>query len=550
MATALRNPARLVFRNINAVRPETLQIFDNNNREVDLYDINNYVLNTVNSTPRNTLENFESGSADIGRTITFLSFPASWQLGAQQRTQTRDMRRQNQNWTFNGINGDRSPAPFLTPVYFGQYNYYGFRGVPEISPIRAWSAYQANPALFSKTAAQVVTEEAFRINNSLYFEEGVRSYYGQTEFSLFKYRLKVLTGVRYEQTRTKGLGPLVDSGAAFVKNADGTFAHNAAGARVRRADAGAAGSLEELKLTTRERASRADRTYDGYYPSLHLNYNFTENIIGRVAYAKTYGRPNLTSVLPTAQISEADLDAGELGDPSVVKGNITVTNTGLRPWSADNFDLSLEYYTKNGGVISGGAFVKDLKSFFVNSVSIATAADAAALGLDPRYAGWRITTTRNGGSARVSGVEFNVRQSLRELGAWGRNVNVFVNGTKLHLEGDNEADFNAFTPEGLNWGFSYSPRRATFMAKWNYRGKRRLGSLAGGAYEYDDRRLMLDLNFDYQMSKRLQFYASAQNVFNQRSVTMRYGPATPDYAKNYLTGAFGVGLTIGLKGAY
>lgn len=550
MGISLRNPARLVFQGINPTRPATLQIFDNNNQPVDLYDIRNYQLNTVNSTPRNTLEDFDAGTVDIGRTIPFLPFPASWQIGAQQRTQTRDIRRQNENWTYNGINGDRSPAPFLTPVYFGQYNYYGFRGVPEVSPIKAWDAYQANLALFTKTAAQLVTEETFRINNSLYFKEGVRAGYAQTEFSLLQSRLKVLTGVRYEQTDTQGLGPVVDPAAVWQRNADGSFARDAAGLRIRRADAGAAGSLQELKLTTREREFHAEQTYDGYYPSLHLNYNFAENLIGRAAYAKTYGRPNLTNILPSAQVSEADLDQAQLGDPNVVKGTITVTNTGLRPWSADNYDLSVEYYTKNGGVISAGAFVKDLKDFFVNSVSIATAADAEALGLDARYAGWRITTTRNGGSARVAGVELNLTQSLRELGAWGRNVNVFVNGTKLHLEGESEAAFNAFTPEGLNWGFSYSPKRATFMAKWNYRGKRRLGSLTNGAYEYDDRRLMLDLNFDYQVGKRIQLYASAQNVFNSRAVTMRYGPTTPDYAKAYLTGAFGVGITMGVKGSF
>ena len=550
MAIALRNPARLVFRDINAVRPETLQIFDNNNQPVDLYNINNYRLNTVNSTPRNTREDFESGSVDLGRTLGFLPFPASIQMGVQQRTQTRDIRRRNENWTFNGINGDTSPAAFLTPVYFGQYNYYGFRGVPEVSPIRAWSAYQANPSVFSKTPAQLVTEETFRIANSLFFEEGVRSYYAQTEFSLFQARLKVLTGVRYEKTNTEGIGPVIDANAVFVKNANGTFAHDAAGARIRRPEAGAAGSLEQLRLTNQERSYRADRSYDGYYPSLHLTYNVSDNIILRGAYAKTYGRPNLTNILPTAQVSEADLDLAQLGNPSIVKGNITVTNTGLHPWSADNFDLSAEYYTKSGGLISGGVFRKDLKDFFVNSVGIATAADAENFGLDSRYAGWRVTTTVNGGAARVSGVELNLKQSLRALGAWGRHVDVFVNGTKLRLEGESEAAFNTFTPEGLNWGVTYSPRRLTLMAKWNFRGKRRLGSLANGAFEYDDRRLTLDLNVDYQLKKWIQLYASAQNVLNTRSVTMRYAPASPDYAKNYLTGAFGVGLTMGVKGSF
>ncbi|WP_414662210.1 TonB-dependent receptor [Horticoccus sp. 23ND18S-11] len=553
MAISLRNPSRLVFRNINEVRPETLQIFDNTNREVDLYDINNYQLTTTNSTPRKTREDFESGSADVGRTLDFLPFPASVQVGAHQRTQTRDIRRRNENWTYNGINGDRSPAPFLSPVYKGQYHYYGFRNVPHLSPMLAWDAYQANPALFTKTAAQLVTEETFRINNSQLFEEGVTAYYAQTEFSLFKYRLKVLTGVRYEKTETEGRGALVDLSAVWARNSDGTFVRNAAGQRVRRLEAGAVGSMQQLGLTHQERKFRAERDYDGYYPSLHLNYNFADNLIGRAAYAKTYGRPNLNNIIPTAQVDEADLNDEQLGNPAVVQGNITVTNTGLRPWSAHNYDLSLEYYTKSGGVISGGFFLKEISDFFADSVRIATAVDVAELDLDPRYIGWRVSTQVNGGSARVYGGELNLRQSLRELGAWGRNVNVFINGTKLRLEGRSVASFNAFTPETLNWGFSYTRRQASFMAKWNYRGKRRLGAqpqIGTEAFEWDDRRLTLDLNFDYQLKKWLQLYISAQNVFNTRTITMRYGPATPDYAKIYLTGANGVGITMGVKGTF
>ncbi len=553
MAIGLRNPARLEFRNVNDVRPESLRIFDNANQEVDLYDINNYQLNSVNSTPRRTREDFESGSAEIGRTLGFLSFPASVEVGAQQRTQTRDIRRRNENWTYNGINGDRSPVPFVSPVYKGQYHYYGFRNIPHVSPILAYSAYQANPSLFTKTAAQLVTEETFRITNSQFFEEGVSAYYAQTEFSLFKYRLKVLTGVRYEKTETEGLGALVDVGAIWARNPDGTFVRDAAGQRVRRPEAGAASSMQQLRLTHQERAFRSNRSYDGYYPSIHLNYNFADNLIGRAAWAKTYGRPNLNNIIPTAQVDEADLDENEMGDPSVVQGSITVTNTGLKPWSADNFDLSLEYYTKGGGLFSAGVFLKEIKDFFSNIVRVATPADVELLGIDPRYVGWRVSSQINGGAARVSGVEFNVRQSLRELGAWGRNATVFINGTKLKLEGESEAAFNAFTPESLNWGFSYSRRPATFMAKWNYRGKRRLGAqpqLAPDAFEYDDRRLTLDLNLDVEIKKWLQFYVAAQNVFNARAVTMRYGSATPDYAKIYLTGANGVGITMGIKGTF
>ena len=66
-------------------------------------------------------------------------------------------------------------------------------------------------------------------------------------------------------------------------------------------------------------------------------------------------------------------------------------------------------------------------------------------------------------------------------------------------------------------------------------------ALGADAFEYDDRRLTLDLNLEVELKRRLQLYVAAQNVFNARAVTLRYGSATPPYGKVYLTGANGVG---------
>jgi outer membrane receptor protein involved in Fe transport len=86
-----------------------------------------------------------------------------------------------------------------------------------------------------------------------------------------------------------------------------------------------------------------------------------------------------------------------------VKGTITVRNTALKPWTADNFDLSFEYYTADGGVFSAGVFRKEIRNFFGTSVRLATAETLAELGLDPRYVGWNLNTKFNSGDARITG---------------------------------------------------------------------------------------------------------------------------------------------------
>ena len=92
-----------------------------------------------------------------------------------------------------------------------------------------------------------------------------------------------------------------------------------------------------------------------------------------------------------------------------------------------------------------------------------------------------------------------------------------------------------------------------FMAKWNYRGKRRLGALPAlgpDAYAYDDRRVTLDLNAELQLRKSIFLYVAAQNVFNTPSLEKRYGSATPAYAKDHRWGYNGVGITMGIKGTF
>ncbi|MSU50742.1 MAG: TonB-dependent receptor [Opitutus sp.] len=549
LGVALINPVRVAFTDINAVRPGKIQVFDNNNREVDIYNIDNYRLTTSNSTPRHTRETIDGGNLDLRKQLDFLPVPTAVQIGGMQRLQSRDTRRQSTSWTYNGTNSNLSPAPFLSPVYVNQENAFGFRNYPKISPTVAWQEFVRNPALFSKTPAQIVTEQNTAFRNSEFFQETVSALYAQAELKLLRGRLHLLGGVRYEKTTDDGQGALSDPSAVFVRNTDGTFARNATGGRIRKAEAGAVGSLEELRLVLRERAFQAHRSYDGFYPSLHLNYNLSDNLVVRLAYARTYGRPDLTQIIPNTDIAEDE----NVSNPTVMTGSVSVRNTGLRPWHAHNFDFSLEYYTKHGGVFSCGVFQKEISDFFGNAVRIMTLADTVELGLDPRFVGWSVRTLFNSGDARVTGVEFNLKHSLQPLGGWARHFSAFMNGTKLRLEGNQVASFGDFIPESLNWGVSFSRKPIIFMAKWNYRG-RETGSaqpaFGPDAFLFEDRRTTLDLNTEFQWRKQMSLFANVQNVFNEPIITLIKGSATPRYAQRSLTSNSGTTITIGLKGTF
>ena len=430
LATALLVPVRVTFEGITAVRPTTTRAFDNTNREVDLYDLNNYRLNTATQTDyRDHKEDVFGADLNLRRSLSLFDIPANLQIGGRYRSQDRDRRSYNRAFTYTPPGGNLSPAPFVGQVYKNRPNYFGFDNIPWLSNNRAVDAWRQNPAIFTQTAAQLVAEEQSRIVGSEQILETVTGLYAQTEARFFRNRLTVLGGVRYEKTHDKGVGPVNEPAAVWVRDPDGTFARNAANARIRKPEAGAVGSMEELRLIRRERANSANRAYDGYYPSVHLTFNATSNFQLRAAYAKTYGRPDFSNIVPNATISENDIEFST--DPNAIPGDITVRNTGLKPWTAQNYDLSAEYYTESGGLITGGVFRKDIANFFGTLQTIATAEVLDDFGLDPRYAGWRLNTTINSGDARVTGVEFNIRQSLAPLGKFGRFFSVFANATKL-----------------------------------------------------------------------------------------------------------------------
>src|SRR5207248_3136854 len=161
------------------------------------------------------------------------------------------------------------------------------------------------------------------------------------------------------------------------------------------------------------------RTYDGFYPSLNFTFNLTDNILLRGAVTQTIARPDLGNIIPGTAIA----------DPSTSNLTIAVNNTGLKPWTARGYDLSLETYQVKGGYGSIGVFQRDIKDFF-NAVSTqATPELLSRYGLpdDPLYLNYDITTLTTGDAAKITGFAFAYNQLLLFLPNWAPAFQVFVN---------------------------------------------------------------------------------------------------------------------------
>ncbi len=559
LAVAMKTPFRVVFSGSQPGTPDgpsSIQVFNNNNQPVDLNNIENYQLATANTFEIASAAETKVGKLDVRRRLDVFAFPTAVQVGTRQSTETRDARRRRSTFTFNGPDGNPATVDSLAPFVMGPYNWDprvpGFDHVPYVSAQKLSAAWETNPALFTQTPAQIAASEIDRITNSEVLNEKASAFYAQGEAHLLSNRLWLLTGVRYEKTRDRGAGPLVDPNAVFQRDSAGRFLRNAAGARIRKPEAGAAGSLEEVKLTRSERAFHASQSYDGWYPSLHATYNLRENLLLRAAYARTYGRPDMSDIIPNITITEADIGPGQ-ASPDVAPGTITIRNPALKPWTADSYDLSLEQYSATGGVMSVGLFRKDLHDFFGADSRLATAADLELLGLDSQYLGWLVSTQFNAGGARLTGFELNTRQPLGPLGGWGRYFAVFANFTKLKLEGDRSVDFGDFLPEAFNGGFSFNRERVSFMMRWNWkdvRPRNALPAFGDDGRAYQGSRTALDINCGYQLTRHLRLTASIIDALNWNYTALQYGSRTPEYARVVSTTKTGSAISLALRGNF
>ncbi|MDP1581003.1 MAG: TonB-dependent receptor [Candidatus Didemnitutus sp.] len=528
--TSLIGINRISYEGITEQRPTTIRAYNSANAELDWTNLANFNITQARMNPLDASDEFRGFDLSAERELN-TSFYSSIKVGASYRQQERDIRRQDTTWTYNGLNGSTNATAFIDSAYLNQDPHFGLPIVNYVSPYLLWSAWQANPSMFTLSTAQELAAERFRRANSQQLTETITAGYMQMEGRFMQNRLQLIAGARYEKTEDDGLGPKTN---------------------------GPTSTLALLQANLKERGYKANKSYDNIYPSFHANYNITDNLVARFAYAKTLGRPDFANILPLARVN-AEPGAFDDGLGTIPGQTVIVTNAGLEPWEADGYDFTLAYYFAKSGVISAGYFTKDISNFWGQAAGrTVTAEDLEFFNLDPTALGLALQTTVNVGAAKISGFEVNYRQPLTFLPGFGRNLVVFANGTKLDLSGPNNADFAKFIAESASWGVSYVKKPFVLHLKWNYRGEQSLapqtgaqyGGNAGGYREYYAPRTFTDVNVEYQVSKRATFFANARNVFNVQQKLLRYNATTPEYAKGYRSEEFGVQISVGVKGTW
>ena len=409
--TIARNTGVTVsFDDISYLRPERITVTNGlTGAPVDPYDIGNYALSTTTGKFHRTTDMQRSVYANARRDF-FWRVPLTLKGGLDVRQQIRDHRESTIPYSFVGADGiatlnpagtsDDGAGVVLDEIFSTRTPGYGFPKIQWPSDRKLWELYQAKPAYFTVNEN---TAYQNHVNNSKYVEEVVSSAYLRGDVALLDRRLKLIGGLRVEQTNLAAEGPLTDPTRNFQRDASGKVIRGANGQPLTiTTDA-----LGLSKLTRIERGMQAEKEYLRWFPNLNASYTLRENLIARAAYYYSVGRPNFNQYA-------GGLTLPNIENPPSASNVITVNNAAIKAWSAKSAKVSLEYYFEGVGLFSVGAFRRDFENIFGNTTFNATPEFLAVYALDPAvYDTYDVVTQYNlDGVVRMEGYEFNYKQAL------------------------------------------------------------------------------------------------------------------------------------------
>lgn len=541
----------------------------------DPFDGDNYRLQSVRHDDGVYKTDLLAGRADVTR---IFNRHFSLKAGASFNRMEKDDWQVPINYTFVG---DDQYGPRTTAGYFERrrVSYYDIldealnidmNGNPVrwISPVKLHKLFLEHPEYFEPNTTAI----QYRAERSKRMLEDISAAYLRFDLRLFDNRLHVIGGVRFEKTDIDGWSVKTDHTAAYardpetgqpLKNPDGTW-------QMITTD-----TVERLHLTYQERAFHEAQSYDGFYPSLNINYAFSNNLVLRAAYARTIGRPDVKYVVagirvPNLTVRDAEIiedNDNDEADESNAR-TIEVGNPGLKPWTADSFHLSLDSYHLKGGFGSIGVYLKNVTNFFAERSTRATREDLEYFGLNStdidfmlenEYA---IRRWENIGDARLTGIELSYRQDMFFLPSWLQKTQVWINYTHLKVSGPNAEDFTGFSPDVLSCGINYFRPRFSLRLTCAYQAetKTRLVPVAAGTqaaryipqgtYEYQASSIRYGLTTEYALSRAFTLFMTWNNIFNKDVLIYRRAADTPSWAQNYQRILAPSYIMMGVKGRF
>lgn len=313
----------------------------------------------------------------------------------------------------------------MTPQNF----YEGYKGniggapngwlAPDITKIGDWfdtSGFNHDRVRTSNGYAQIPAHDLDETISAGYAK-------GNFAFDLFNIPVDGNVGVRVVETKVTASGALTKN-RRYV---------NAAGLTV-----------TEVVGTT---PISVDQKYTDTLPSLNLSFGLVpDEVIARLGYAKVMARPKPTDLIASSNSSSSSATPSCTIDDTGTDGvadTCTFGNPNLKPYRADQYDVSLGWYINKDTLLSASYFYKDVKSFILARTLIRNVDIFRDGSL------YDVNMPINGAGAKINGVELSAQTAFTFLPSPFDGLGVNVNYT--YSTAKDVGLFNSLTGEELSF---------------------------------------------------------------------------------------------------
>lgn len=251
--------------------------------------------------------------------------------------------------------------------------------------------------------------------------------------------------------------------------------------------------------------------YTTVMPGLHLVWRPNDTTVVRAAWTNTLGRPTYSDLAPRRQIDDVETSVGS----GVYIGSASDGNPELEPFESMNFDITVEYYLPNAGILSVGAFHKSIDNpIYGNQTTLSNVT------LEGRNYE-RLVTSRpeNAKSGKVTGVEFNYQQFFTSLPSPFDGLGVNLNYTIVDSSADlllqsRSVPFFKQSDKIGNFALVYEKYGWEARVAMAYTGPFITDiSNSGADYDiYTDSRRVVDAKISYRINEHFTIFSEFLNI--------------------------------------
>ena len=445
---------------------------------------------------------------DASRPLEF-----GWLRGLQTGADYEDRTLGN---TPNGINTSSVAFTNMNQylVMHNDPNWLSGYGGPAQFP-RTWLTVNLNGILAAYPLAGFLAKNPPTVNltQTTVVEEKSAAAYGQINFSSPAGRLTGNAGVRLVHTKELSSG--------YVPAPTATLIY------------GYAGGTNNITYSNQGLFSRAN-SYNDALPDLNLTYRITDDLLARFAAAQVMQRPDMNLL---AQSSSPNASAQPPPPPAPWLGTLAEGNPNLKPYRANQFDVSLEWYYGPRSLLAADVFVKKVKNliltnYFQENANVVVAKASAGVSVGTTLPiTFTVGQPQNAQATTLKGVEVAWQQPftflpsfLSAFGAQANYTHIWTEPLVLN-EGQPPLPVTGVSTNTYNAGIYYDTGRFGVHANYNFRSDWVADPLSYfGDGVFVKGYGQLDISGNYNVTHWLAINASVINATDEASIQSdRYG---------------------------